>query len=1089
MRASKAGATAVIIFNIDGINEHINHPFPQEGPLPMFDMRGDDGRDLIEKMSGQEKNTFTFTAEEIDIYPGDEVAGFSSKGPVMGNWDIKPDIVAPGVNIRSTVPGVNGSYQNAFDRYSGTSMAAPHIAGLAALILEARPEMDVFDVKTVLMNTSKKISPLSSESTYTIQEIGAGRVQAVRVLETEVVAQVQETAYYTKNPFGETAEEGVQHKTGSLNFGPIKEDETITKNIIIKSLSQIDSMYKVSYDLRWLPSLDEHNLEPVSTNDEKESAIISFDKQELTLPAGGSVDLNVSINMPVNANKGVYEGYLYLSLLSGEGPTIQLPFMAYKNPDLVKAISYLESNPKFLSLNGDGTDETTNLDYKYLLNMKEAQMYLWSETDPKNYGLVKEFSGEDLKKGAHRYNWDGSFFSFDTGVNEIVPSGLYHLFIQGQDEFGNWDYFEIPYIVSNEPTDILVDNGTIDQSGQKSILINENKLHGFITSTSVQIYRDFLFDILYSFYWNIISMEYELYDSKNMLLSKGDVDPIKDLGTPEKHLEYTLNGIFPNGNSRLVLRVKDKAGIVNEQHYQVQYVQETAVELVGEKEVVMNQEYELALQSNQVSDMVGAEYILTYPSKAFSIKDIEPVPGFAASTLTYEKVRTWKDEMGTEYTTLKILTDLRKNPKEHKKAKKDMIGVTGNIQTGRLIFDVTDNLMNIGHYTIKTQTSKYTNLNLEVKNLKGAEKTVEVYTKSGTISGKVSPEALLDQNGKHRTDINYIKEGLLIEIYNTKKGYGSGEENRLISFDGYRTNLEWTLDTDGSLVITGLNPKEKYDIAINYPSHFTSVVRGIQPISEYNGKLVPAQIDIDFGILKAGDVQNKNKYAQKIDITDVANVARNMGKKAVDGSYEGHLTEIKINDIDKDGQISEKDFSYSVKNFDFINSSQEGIDIGTPEELPPNNDSPTIMFVAETPTSKKGDIIPVKVELKKTSKVYALQYGFTYDPTVLKLVLSDGTVTNGGQVGEIFKGNFIELKNKTIGNRIEFAASYKGDASPELKDNGVVMTYYFQVLDDAFNETTLTWDRSALEILKEVEGSVYNEWEKETKNITFNLVK
>jgi len=94
-------------------------------------------------------------AKSADQSPVPQIAGFSSHGPVLadGSDIMKPDVSAPGVSILAAVANAPGADPN-WDFYSGTSMATPHVAGLALLYLGKHPKASVAEIQSALMTTA-----------------------------------------------------------------------------------------------------------------------------------------------------------------------------------------------------------------------------------------------------------------------------------------------------------------------------------------------------------------------------------------------------------------------------------------------------------------------------------------------------------------------------------------------------------------------------------------------------------------------------------------------------------------------------------------------------------------------------------------------------------------------------------------------------------------------------------------------------------------------------------------------------------------------------------------------------------------------
>jgi bacillopeptidase F len=110
--------------------------------------------------------TTNFSVGAIDAthygfpYP---IADFSSRGPSdCDGRTIKPEVVAPGVEVYSSVPG--GGYESYW--WDGTSMAGPHVAGVVALMRQANPDLAVDSIKQILISTAVDLGDFGNDNAY-----------------------------------------------------------------------------------------------------------------------------------------------------------------------------------------------------------------------------------------------------------------------------------------------------------------------------------------------------------------------------------------------------------------------------------------------------------------------------------------------------------------------------------------------------------------------------------------------------------------------------------------------------------------------------------------------------------------------------------------------------------------------------------------------------------------------------------------------------------------------------------------------------------------------------------------------------------
>jgi len=133
------------------------------------------------------EESFSVGATRMD----DTIAAFSSRGPVTidGSFRLKPNVAAPGQNVRSSVR--NGGYAN----FSGTSMAGPHVVGLVALVLSARPDLagqvelieDIIEQTAVPMTDAAHCGDLPGDARPNLA-YGWGRVDALAAVNAALAA-------------------------------------------------------------------------------------------------------------------------------------------------------------------------------------------------------------------------------------------------------------------------------------------------------------------------------------------------------------------------------------------------------------------------------------------------------------------------------------------------------------------------------------------------------------------------------------------------------------------------------------------------------------------------------------------------------------------------------------------------------------------------------------------------------------------------------------------------------------------------------------------------------------------------------------
>ncbi|TYP75438.1 subtilisin family serine protease [Paenibacillus methanolicus] len=406
--AATHGAKAAVIFNgnakgnvpdlsasIPGRDEPVGAiGFLGDSPeyIPTFDMAGTTGRALAKLLTEQPGSYPTFTFGETfksTTVAGDTMASFSSRGP---NGDptlgIKPDVVAPGVGILSTVPAYGKGNPNvkydelSYGRKNGTSMASPHVAGLALLLQEAHPDWTPFDIRAALANTADSIKD-EANTTYDVYSQGAGRVNVAKAIQTPALLQTVENLKLLDTNL---EEQNVVNYGSSASFGLAKAGAGAKSvKLVLKNFSNADLTYTASVVKHASVTGDPNGAVATPDGANIDVKLEGTDAGALTVSksggaaAPGQKEFTLTLSPQADAADGVYEGTV---VLRSEGkPDLRLPYVVHvgdEQPSNGFGVEDVTVSPRIITPDGDGKNDTTDVSYKLTaedVNYIELQAY------------------------------------------------------------------------------------------------------------------------------------------------------------------------------------------------------------------------------------------------------------------------------------------------------------------------------------------------------------------------------------------------------------------------------------------------------------------------------------------------------------------------------------------------------------------------------------------------------------------------------------------------------------------------------------------------------------------------------------------
>ena len=289
--ADAAGALAVLIVNHFD-NDLVKMALLRDTDIPAFFVGRDDGAEM-RRLLASASNMLTLDPAPAEIETEwDHIYAASSRGPTLALVP-KPDMVAPAAEIYTATPRYNNQGNlfapSGYRQISGTSFAAPAVAGAAALVWEAFPSLTGRQVSSALINSAR-------QAVYEDDE--AARLNATGAGVLDIGAALRPSASVVP---------------ASIGFGDLRDAALpIRKVLTVRNKSASSQAFRVTVDPR-----DESPAARVE--------VVGLRSGELRLEPRGTAQLQVNLTGGRPAS-GSYEGRIRLSSVNGNGE-IQIPYL------------------------------------------------------------------------------------------------------------------------------------------------------------------------------------------------------------------------------------------------------------------------------------------------------------------------------------------------------------------------------------------------------------------------------------------------------------------------------------------------------------------------------------------------------------------------------------------------------------------------------------------------------------------------------------------------------------------------------------------------------------------------------------------